>query len=263
MIHKKKITLVVIGADPSHQKSMEFSRKSVYALVTLLILALIAILTSYIYLVPKAVEYNTLTTEISRLAGNSTQLVEVLEDFRKMQNFNRYVRNMLGIRQVTLNDSEAMYFNEADSLSLAETEPASGSQIVVLENIPNTMPVNGVITQDFDVSHPLSEDNHYGIDVAARERSAVNAAASGLVVYSGWDDVYGNIVILAHGEKYITVYAHNSVNLVKTRDRVRRGQRIALLGSTGRSTGPHLHFEVWNDGIPENPVDYISEYKLE
>lgn len=225
------------------------------------VFVLLMIILSWIYLIPKALEYNKLSGEISRMAGNTTQIVEVLEDFRKMQNFNRYVRNMLGIKKLSLSDSQDYFSGDSLDFNAFEMDPVS--EIVVLENIPSTIPVNGVITQKYSAAAILHEDNHYGIDIAGREGTAINASASGLVVYSGWNDVYGNIVILDHGDKYNTVYGHNSVNLVNTRDRVQRGQCIALMGNTGRSTGPHLHFEIWVDGDPENPVNYISEYREE
>ena len=83
-------------------------------------------------------------------------------------------------------------------------------------------------------------------------------SAAGEVVFSGWGPTgYGKMVILEHKNNLTTVYAHNSKILVKKGARVKQGQRISLMGSTGRSTGPHLHFEVRNDTEPKNPIKYL------
>ena len=98
---------------------------------------------------------------------------------------------------------------------------------------------------------------HKGIDIVAPTGTRVVAAASGMVVYSGVLGGYGNLIIIDHENGYSTVYAHNSKNLVKEGDRVKRGQRIGQVGSTGRSTGPHLHFEVRKGHQAVNPLGYL------
>ena len=83
------------------------------------------------------------------------------------------------------------------------------------------------------------------------------AAADGLVTRSGWEDTYGNIVEVTHAEGFMTRYAHISKRLVTEGQRVKRGQHIADVGSTGRSTGPHLHYEVFRHGHVMNPVQVL------
>jgi murein DD-endopeptidase MepM/ murein hydrolase activator NlpD len=99
---------------------------------------------------------------------------------------------------------------------------------------------------------------HKGVDLAAPPGTPIFAAAAGKVVYS--DDKqrgYGNLVILRHAGGYVTVYAHNRRNLVDVGDQVRQGSRIAEVGSTGRSTGPHLHFEIRVDGKAIDPLIHL------
>jgi len=98
---------------------------------------------------------------------------------------------------------------------------------------------------------------HEGIDIAIITGTPVKAAAGGRVLYSGWSNGYGKIVIIDHGDEVQTRYAHNSRLLVKKGMYVKRGQVIARSGSTGRSTGPHLHFEIRFHGKPVNPLDYL------
>ena len=96
------------------------------------------------------------------------------------------------------------------------------------------------------------------IDIGVKRGTPVVAAADGKVVFSDWGPKgYGLMVIVKHPNHLTTVYAHNSKNWVKKNDRVKKGQRIASVGSTGRSTGPHLHFEVRNDTHPRNPLKFL------
>ena len=98
---------------------------------------------------------------------------------------------------------------------------------------------------------------HKGVDFAGKAKSPINAVAAGVVTWSGEKHGYGEMVEINHGGGYSTRYAHNSENKVKVGDIVRKGQLIALMGSSGRSTGPHVHFEVYKDGRAVNPAKYI------
>jgi murein DD-endopeptidase MepM/ murein hydrolase activator NlpD len=100
---------------------------------------------------------------------------------------------------------------------------------------------------------------HQGIDMAAPTGTAILSAEHGTVVYSGWKQGYGNFVAISHGYGYETHYAHCSKILVHVGQRVNKGQLIARVGSTGHSTGPHLHFEVVANGIHRNPAKFINQ----
>ncbi len=100
--------------------------------------------------------------------------------------------------------------------------------------------------------------NHNGIDIAGSHGSAIKAAASGTVTYSGWMSGYGYYIIIDHGNGFQTAYGHNSQLLVSKGQRVSQGQTIAKMGSTGRSTGTHLHFEIKKNGAYQNPLGYVS-----
>jgi len=100
---------------------------------------------------------------------------------------------------------------------------------------------------------------HKGVDFAGREGSEVVAVASGVVIWSGDRYGYGQMVEINHGNGYVTRYAHNSDNLVAVGDTVKRGEVIAVMGSTGRATGPNLHFEVLHNGRVVNPLSYVNQ----
>ena len=100
--------------------------------------------------------------------------------------------------------------------------------------------------------------NHTGIDFAGKAGAEVVAVADGVVTWSGNRTGYGNLVEIDHGNGYVTRYGHNKQQLVKAGETVRKGQAVALMGSTGRSTGPHVHIEVLRDGKQVNPNKYLS-----
>lgn len=99
---------------------------------------------------------------------------------------------------------------------------------------------------------------HTGLDFPADPGTPILAAAGGIVVVQEFHPAYGNMVEVDHGNDLITRYAHSSKVLVKKGDIVKRGQKIAEVGSTGRSTGPHLHFEVWVSGVPQDPQRFLA-----
>ncbi len=120
-------------------------------------------------------------------------------------------------------------------------------------------PTSGYITSNYGYrSYPFDDDGggrqfHSGLDIGAPMGSPVRAAMSGRVSSAGWDDVLGNHVVISHHAGYRTLYGHMSVIRVKTGAYVGTGERIGDVGSTGRSTGPHVHFTVYKNGVTVNP----------
>lgn len=118
---------------------------------------------------------------------------------------------------------------------------------------PLVSPAEGFVTQEFDPGR-----GHFGIDYAARSGAPIVAAADGYVLFAGWTYESGNMLMLAHGGGYVTVYRHTRSLFRGEHAFVKRGDLIALVGSTGRtSSGPHLHFEFWKDGLALDPREYL------
>ena len=118
-------------------------------------------------------------------------------------------------------------------------------------------PVKGQLTSRFG---NRSGQHHDGIDIGARKGTPIVAAAGGKIMFSGWGPTgYGLMLIIKHKSNLTTVYAHNAYVHVHKNQMVKQGQKIASVGSTGRSTGPHLHFEVRNDSNPMNPLNYLPK----
>ena len=127
--------------------------------------------------------------------------------------------------------------------------------------VPNSKPVDVAVGSGFGFrSDPFTGRPalHTGLDFAADVGTPIQAAAGGVVVSTDVHPQYGNLLEIDHGNGLLTRYAHTSRILVKVGDLVKRGQTVAQVGTTGRSTGPHLHFEVLVDGVPQNPARFLA-----
>jgi len=121
-------------------------------------------------------------------------------------------------------------------------------------------PLSGRITSSFGMrTSPISGKRsfHTGMDIGCSMETPVRAAAAGKVIFSGWKDVFGNTVIIRHRDGYISVYAHHKTNTVRENDTVKAGDVIARSGTSGASTGPHLHFEIRKHLTPLNPRRFL------
>jgi len=123
------------------------------------------------------------------------------------------------------------------------------------------LPVNGTISSAFgERNHPLknSAEFHKGIDIDAKDNDVIKAALDGKVIEVGADRTYGNYIKISHKNNMSTVYAHCSKIIAEDGQDVKQGEVIAEVGNTGLSVGSHLHFEIWKDGEPVNPLNYID-----
>lgn len=158
-----------------------------------------------------------------------------------------------------LEQLSAQFEDREQQLSILET--LLMNKILLEETVPTGRPVGtGWISSHFGKrTDPFTgkQAYHYGVDFAGKEGSRILSVASGVVTWSGERYGYGTMVEVDHGNGYVTRYGHNKKNLVTVGDVVQKGDAIALMGSSGRSTGPHVHFEVLRNGKAVNPVTYL------
>lgn len=144
---------------------------------------------------------------------------------------------------------------------IEESIESINKRLDYLRCVPSIAPVVGKITSQYGARrNPFTSrgsEFHYGVDFAAPYGTNVVATGDGVVLFAGYHAGYGRMVIISHGYGFTTTYAHNSKLLVKQGDRVKRGQVIAKVGSSGRSTGTHLHYEVKLNGKNVNPAKYF------
>jgi murein DD-endopeptidase MepM/ murein hydrolase activator NlpD len=144
--------------------------------------------------------------------------------------------------------------------SLAELSEYFSVRETMLKSTPSIAPARGLLTSGFGSREdPFTGDHtmHSGLDIATREGVEVVAPASGTVIFAGEKAAYGNCVVIDHGRDITTLYGHLQRYIVKPGDKVERGQHIGNVGNTGRSTGPHVHYEVRINGVPINPRRYV------
>jgi murein DD-endopeptidase MepM/ murein hydrolase activator NlpD len=130
-----------------------------------------------------------------------------------------------------------------------------------LARTPSVWPAKGFLTSRFGSRQDPFDGMpaiHEGVDISAPQGSSVVAPAEGIVVFTGWKNGYGNTIEISHGRGLLTRYAHLRGFLVKPGQKVKRWQKIGTVGSTGRSTGPHLHYEICQGGTPVNPLKFLG-----
>ncbi len=240
-----KYTVVFIPDNSETNYSFNFSRRALRFWMLLIIIIIVGLgLTGWHY-IPVILEQQELQTRYEKLLSERTRVHNLMRDLEQVQHMNNFVRQSLGTEMVID----------------PETEADSGSAIMLSysENLPSLLPVDGFVTRDMDKVSVFPHENHYGLDLAIREGEQIKAAASGYVIFSGWTYNMGNYVILYHGDDYFTIYGHNLRNMVEQRTYVKRGDVIALGGNTGISSGPHLHFEIWKDGMAVDPKIFFPE----
>ncbi|MFT4979103.1 MAG: murein DD-endopeptidase MepM/ murein hydrolase activator NlpD [Myxococcota bacterium] len=146
--------------------------------------------------------------------------------------------------------------------SRRETARLIETELARRDTTPDIWPTQGYLTSGFGMRRSPIDRKwkvHQGLDIGAPRGTPVIAAAAGVVVRANYSSSYGNVVDVRHDDGLMTRYGHNSQLLVAEGQAVMRGDVIALVGSTGRSTGPHLHYEVHVDGEPVDPLEYIRD----
>lgn len=202
----------------------------------------------------KEVEEIETTTEIAKLNINQDVEVKVKEYEEKKAQEAAAAR----AAQIAAAKRAAMVSSRSGSTTTAASTSsyaAAGASATVTSNGMFMRPVSGgTITSKYGAR---SSGFHTGLDIAIPTGTPVYASAAGTVVKAGWYGGYGYLVVIDHGNGYQTYYAHNSSLCVSAGQSVSKGQNISYSGSTGNSTGPHLHFEVRINGATQNPQNYI------
>lgn len=218
---------------------------------------------------------NSLKSENIHLYEKTEEVEDKLTEIDKLQ---RRLEKMAGIDSPSRGggisrDVEMDFTNHAEEMNvIAEVLEDKKLELEIfiedleaqfdyLESVPDLRPTVGRITSRFgNRRDPFTKriQFHQGVDMANSTGTSVKAAAKGTVVFAGANGAYGRTIIVDHGYGYKTLYAHNSKILVKVGDKVEKGQEISKMGSSGRSTGSHLHFEIHIDNVVTNPLELIS-----
>jgi murein DD-endopeptidase MepM/ murein hydrolase activator NlpD len=269
-LFKRAMTPVSIMVIPhGNPKPLRLKIPAIGILLSLLLLAVGAVQIcgvvinglKYPFLVDQVEYYDK---QFSQWNSTVTALREVETDFR--QAFS------LKSRDKILENIDTSYSGSIDIQTLmkelqrtVETVDEIKDYLRIQKDIylatPKGFPVEGNVTSPYGKrENPFSGASsfHSGVDISASPGTPIRATADGVVSHSGWTQHSGYLVVLEHGCGFSTIYAHNKKNTVKMGQTVKRGEVIAYVGSTGKSTGPHVHYEVWEKGKNVNPKKYLQ-----
>jgi len=249
----KKFTLLLIPDDESETKSYNISKNLIRFIIIFISIISIGLIIITLILVPNINKYDTLNKKYNKIAQERIKVIELTEELKRIKQMDKFVRNSLGTefnfsQHPEIIDSVLMLIPDDNFISFSD-------------NIPSLAPIEGFISQRMENKFSIADNLHNGIDIVAKQGTPIKASASGLVIFSGWTYEMGNQIILYHGDDYFTHYGHNQQNLKFQLDIVKRGEVIGLVGNSGVSSGPHLHFEIWKDKKSIDPLIYFPEYK--
>lgn len=243
--------VVIDDHDFKEVNTFKFNLITLYTLVSTIVVALCTLAVSLIIFTPIKrfipgygdIEDNTSYIELRKK-------VDEMEEAMKAQDvYNLGLRNLL---QGISTEEVSSETKQVTSISNANVQEAN--KTTELSQFVFANPVSGKISAKYD-----PKTQHFGVDILAPKNTAIKSILSGIVILSDWTVDGGNTVVIQHARNVSSVYKHNSALLVKTGDRIKTGQAIAIIGNTGKlSTGPHLHLELWYNGNPINPSNYVS-----
>jgi murein DD-endopeptidase MepM/ murein hydrolase activator NlpD len=263
---KKHFSLIMVPHDDSKMRNFRFSYLLLYTflgLVGLSVVSMVIFVATYGKVLYTAGRARSLAQENATLLERNAQVDSLRTELVRLQTMGIQIKQMLGVG-LSMEDSilvaslSPIVNSPAISSEGDAAEAARSEQQLLLKAIPSLWPVKGYVTREFyTTGGEKNHQYHPGMDIAAKRNTPIRTSAEGIVVKSEWDDTYGYVIVVDHGFGLSTLYGHNARNLVKTGDRVARGQTIAFAGSTGKSTAPHVHFGVTKNGVHVNPRNYL------
>ncbi|HEB83611.1 MAG TPA: hypothetical protein ENI92_01280 [Bacteroidetes bacterium] len=268
------------GKDRPRQVSLGAGMLRVLAgFVILIAIALILETVFYASLARRAIEQHRLAKENAELRRELARVDQLESELRELQRFGYQVKRSLteGADLDRILKARKAAVGEAlprgRAVSPWTPNSGTGEEDLIAEafegvrlgalwrvaNLPDRWPVVGFLTRGFEISAVDPAHSHTGLDIAVPRGTPVRAVADGVVVAADWSSRLGNRVILDHGGGVLSIYGHNEMLLVRPQDRVKAGSPIALSGTSGISTAPHLHFEIWVDGRAVDPRALLPE----
>lgn len=254
--HRPKLTLMIVPDGSGETKTFEVSYRALRALAAggvVVALALTVMAGSWWYLAARAARVGELQRQVDVMTRDRERVEALVRRLEAIEKQYGNIRDLFGSAQ-----SDAPTGVWLPPVTSARRSNPGAGRAESGPTLPSVWPLaepGGRVTQR---KHEGIEAEHPGLDIAVPTDSYIRAAGGGTVVDVGEDAVYGRFVVIDHGQGHATLYGHASMNLVRLGQRVRERQIIALSGSTGRSTGPHLHFEVLVDGEPVDPLNFVD-----
>lgn len=254
MAESKYITIMLIPEGTESRRGFRMRRWLFQFLIGALAVVLIGILLFFAFygkVLTRAAMADKLAMDNERLLRYQYKVQLLEENLNQAREIVTRLTDLAGIDiEFPELPDDSTLFASLDQRGMAVVSRSAGIDIT----LPAGLPIQGFITQDFEIEN--TAHYHPGVDIACAEGTPVLATAAGEVVYADFDStVYGYMVVLRHNDSITTLYGHNSQLLVEPGRMVPAGGRVALSGSTGKSTAPHLHYEIRVNDKPIDPLD--------
>lgn len=254
---RRYVNFIIVPEDKSEGIKFRLSTLTVkFLLGIILVVVVVMAIMSIFY--AKALSIAMLNNELKRenqkLREYNSKVVQMEKELEDYRSFFSKVANLAGIDQdLIVKNKDTVSQVLANTLD-STVDYSMGPQEVDTQSsdIPSGLPLGGWISKDFSADHKA-------IDIAVKEGTEVKATADGIVKFVGWDETFGNLIIVRHKGNIETYYGHNQKILVKPNQRVKKGETISLSGNTGKSTAPHLHYEIKKDDKSVNPWNYMGK----
>ena len=247
------LILVPDGARESRTFRISYGRLRLLAMCGLVVAVLVtALVGSWWYLAARSVRVGQLEVRLAELEAERGRLGSLAEEVAGLEQQYARIRSLFG----------SAADPAASDLWLPPSAPTRSGRSTSSGSADEWLPTSWPLTERGFVTQTAMEaggGQHVGVDIAVPTDAYVRAAGPGTVVDVGEDRVYGRFILLDHGSGYRSLYAHASTTFVERGQRVRRDEIIALTGSTGRSTAPHLHFEILVNGDPVDPLTLVHQ----
>ncbi|MCH7756174.1 M23 family metallopeptidase [candidate division KSB1 bacterium] len=284
----QKVSILIVPEDDAEPYSFRISTNMVKLLYVVGAVLIVHIVVGAIFYWKYAGLYSynkQVLAYNSQLQKDNKRVIALADQFYALENEYKKVKGLLGVdlessqqmagvggRQNLV--SSQLFENIVPTVQISRESPldvkADNKQFFLspkknkihnfAESLPTLLPVKGFLTLDFQKEGWFQPKTHSGIDIVAKKGTLIRASGAGVVIFAGWTYDLGNLIIIDHGGGILSYYGHNQRLLKSEKIYVKKGEPIALLGTSGKSSGPHLHFEIWKDGLPVDPREFILAF---
>jgi murein DD-endopeptidase MepM/ murein hydrolase activator NlpD len=253
-MERRRYTLMVVPHDQVNTRSFEISYRALRLALGfggVVVVFLVVMAASWWSLAAMAARVPGLEQDLARMQEERDHVVELAQTLAQAEKQYERVRQILSV------DGTAR-----EGLERTPTPARTSARVADMTDTPEDFPASWPLVQSGFITRERTDGDgepHPGIDIAVPQGSYIRAAGAGVVRAAGTDEVYGSYVLIEHADGYESMYGHASQIFVAAGDSVSRHEVVALSGSTGRSTAPHLHFEIRKDGRAIDPLPLIRK----
>lgn len=248
---KRKITLIYISPDGKDKKEFLISTTTFKILLGVLIFILICIIVGFVFISTvyyDAMQKRNFEKKMKYMESEMKKVEELKSDIKDLYEKNEKIRELLGIdiqNKILKSHSKEISAAKVESVKVNADSLREFDQLK-----PDINPVEGVVSRSFTKDHPA-------VDIACNLGTMIVSTITGTVDKTGWDDIFGNFVQIKN-DKFSIFYGHLQKVLVKKGQTIKKGEIVGTVGNTGKSSAPHLHYEIMMDSVYYDPIQFVN-----